>query len=794
MYKISEVEFSLLSPAQIRKLSVVEITRPELYDADGYPVEHGIVDPRMGVIDPGVACRTCGYRIGECMGHFGHIELVKPVVHPVLASKIYMLLQATCEKCGRILAPSNIKGLGKCAKNAQEKCPYCGEKQKKVKFVKPTTFILGKKELTAEQVREWLEKIADEDLERLNFKGGRPEWMIITILPVPPMTMRPSIVLETGERSEDDLTHKLVDIVRINERLKRILEIGAPDFLISDIIELLQYHVATYIKNDLANVPPARHRSGRPLKTLAQRLTGKEGRFRFNLTGKRVNFSARSVISPDNFINLNEVGVPKIIAKTLTIPERVTENNIEEMKKLVLNADKYPGANYVIRTDGLKKKITKETKQMIAEEIIPGYVVERHLQDGDWVIFNRQPSLHRMSMLAHKVKVMDGKTFRLHLAVTTPYNADFDGDEMNLHVPQTEEARAELKYLMDVNKHIRSPRYGLPIIGAKHDHLMATYFLTKDGIKLSKNEVANLLMSTNIDVELDKDIYSGKEVFSFLLPKINFEGKTKTGEKVIIKDGKLVEGYIDENAIGAEKGELLNKIELLCGSDEAAKFIENVVKLGLNFMTTHAYTISLRDYFLPEDEKIEKIVLKDINNYIQNPSEETQSKLEQILKKIEKVVKENLSKDSNARIAAEIGARGSLISISQIVGVIGQEKLKGEKINRGYNKRTLPHFKKDDVNPVAYGFVKKGYKKGISPTDFFFDAMHGREGLSDTALKTKHSGYLERKLVNCLHDLVVMPDSTVRNEKNQIVQFVPFENDLNPWKVNKGKIEIEELL
>jgi len=468
MYKISEVEFSLLSPAQIRKLSVVEITRPELYDADGYPVEHGIVDPRMGVIDPGVACRTCGYRIGECMGHFGHIELVKPVVHPVLASKIYMLLQATCEKCGRILAPTDIKGLGKCAKNAQEKCPYCGEKQKKVKFVKPTTFILGKKELTAEQVREWLEKIADEDLERLNFKGGRPEWMIITILPVPPMTMRPSIVLETGERSEDDLTHKLVDIVRINERLKRILEIGAPDFLISDIIELLQYHVATYIKNDLANVPPARHRSGRPLKTLAQRLTGKEGRFRFNLTGKRVNFSARSVISPDNFINLNEVGVPKIIAKTLTIPERVTENNIEEMKKLVLNADKYPGANYVIRTDGLKKKITKETKQMIAEEIIPGYVVERHLQDGDWVIFNRQPSLHRMSMMAHKVKVMEGKTFRLHLAVTTPYNADFDGDEMNLHVPQTEEARAELKYLMDVNKHIRSPRYGLPIIGAKN--------------------------------------------------------------------------------------------------------------------------------------------------------------------------------------------------------------------------------------------------------------------------------------------------------------------------------------
>ncbi len=794
MHKISGVEFSLLSPKQIKKLSVVEIIRPELYDADGYPVEHGIVDPRMGVIDPGVKCRTCGYRIGECMGHFGHIELVKPVVHPVLAPKIYLFLQATCEKCRKVLAPSDIKGLSKCAKNAKEKCPHCGTKQEKVKFVKPTTFSLSSQELTVGQVREWLEKIPDEDLERLNFKGGRPEWMIITILLVPPITMRPSIVLETGERSEDDLTHKLVDVVRINERLKKILEIGAPDFLISDIIELLQYHIATYIKNDLTNVPPARHRSGRPLKTLAQRLTGKEGRFRFNLTGKRVNFSARSVISPDNFININELGVPEVIAKSLTIPEIVTEDNIEEMKKLILNADKYPGANYIIRTDNLKKKISEETKQMISEEIIPGYVVERHLKDGDWVTFNRQPSLHRMSILAHKVRIMDGKTFRIHLSVTTPYNADFDGDEMNLHVPQTEEARVELKYLMDVNKHIRTPRYGLPIIGAKHDHLIATYLLTRDSTTLSKKEVANLLMSTDIKIRLDKDTYSGKEIFSFLLPKINFKGKTKIGEEVIIEDGNLIKGYIDKNAIGAEKGELLNKIELLYGGNEAARFIEDLIKLGLNFTETYAYTISSKDYFLEEDKKIEKIVSKEINNFIKNPSNETQSKLEQIPEEIEKLVKQNLSKDSNARIAAEVGARGSLISISQIIGVVGQEKLKGEKITRGYYGKVLPHFKKDDVNPAAYGFVGRGYRKGISPTDFFFDAMHGREGIADTAVKTKHSGYLERRLVNCLHDLRVMQDSTVRNEKNQIVQFVPFENNINPWKSNKGKTKIEDLL
>ena len=794
MHKISGIEFSLMSPMQIKKLSVIEITRPELYDADGYPVERGVVDHRMGVVDPGITCRTCGYKLGDCMGHFGHIELVKPVVHPVLAPKIYLLLQATCQKCGRVLAGEGVTGLRACAKEAKEKCPFCGEKQKKIKFVKPTSFNLGREELTTEQVREHLERITEEDLEKLEFRGGRPEWMIITILPVPPMTMRPSIILESGERSEDDLTHKLVDIVRINERLKRILDIGAPDFLISDIIELLQYHVSTYIKNDMSNIPPARHRSGRPLKTLAQRMIGKEGRFRYNLSGKRVNFSARSIISPDNFLDIDEVGVPKIIAKTITVPERVIDSNLEDMKKLILNYGNFPTVNYIIRTDGLKKKVTQETKEMISEEIMPGYIVERNLMDGDWVIFNRQPSLHRMSMMAHRVRIMDGKTFRMHLAVTTPYNADFDGDEMNLHIPQTEEARVELKYLMKVNQQIRTPRYGLPIIGAKHDHLMGSYFLTQDNIKLSKREVSNLMMGLDVKVTLDKDVYSGKEVFSLILPKLNYTGTTRTGQEVVIEEGLMKKGYIDEMAIGSEKGSLLNKIELHYGGDEAAKFISNMSKLCLKFMATHAYTISLGDYYLEDEKEIEKLISKEIKNYIKSPSRETQSKLDQLPKEIEKIIKEKLSNKSTARIAAEIGARGSLVSVAQIIGVVGQEKLKGKKITRGYYHRSLPHFSKDDINPSAHGFVKESYKEGISPTSFFFDSMHGREGLSDTALKTKHSGYLERRLVNCLHDIKVAPDNTVRNERNQIIQFTPFENNINPHKANKGKIELEDIL
>jgi DNA-directed RNA polymerase subunit A' len=349
---------------------------------------------------------------------------------------------------------------------------------------------------------------------------------------------------------------------------------------------------------------------------------------------------------------------------------------------------------------------------------------------------------------------------------------------------------------MDVNKHIRTPRYGLPIIGLKHDHLMGSYFLTQDNVKLDKKEVANLLMSVDLDLELKKDVYTGKEIFSLLLPKINFKGKTKTGEEVIIEEGILKKGYIDEKILGSEKGELLNKIEMFYGGDEAAKFIENTVKLCLTFMLSHAYTISLKDYNLPKEanSKIEKAISSKIRNYMKDPSEDRQIELEKVLKDNEKIIREDLSRDSSARIAAEIGARGSLVSVSQIIGCVGQEKLKGEKITRGYYGRTLPHFRVGEVDPAAYGFVKNGYRRGINPVEFFFDAMHGREGLSDTALKTKHSGYLERRLVNSLHDIVIKEDGTVRNEANQIVQFVPLENNVNPYRINKGRLSIEDIL
>jgi DNA-directed RNA polymerase subunit A' len=315
-----------------------------------------------------------------------------------------------------------------------DRCPFCGERQYKIKIEKPTTFYEEKMEdqvkLNPIEVRQRLERIPDDDLEILGYdpRESRPEWMVLTVLAIPPLTIRPSIVLETGARSEDDLTHKLADIVRTNERLREHIASGAPNIIVEDLWELLQYHVTTYFDNEAPGVPPAKQRYWRPLRTLAQRLKGKEGRFRGNLSGKRVDYSARSVISPDPYISLNEVGVPIEIARVLTIPEKVTSWNLEDMRRFIINGPHtWPGANYVISPDGRRIDLRfVNDRKALAETLTPGWIVERHLIDGDVVLFNRQPSLHRMSIMAHKVKVLPGKTFRLHLAVCPPYNADFD--------------------------------------------------------------------------------------------------------------------------------------------------------------------------------------------------------------------------------------------------------------------------------------------------------------------------------------------------------------------------------
>lgn len=836
---VNSIKFGVLNSDMIKKMSVAKITKTELYDQEGYPIEGGLMDPRLGVVDPGVRCRVCGGSVGECQGHFGYLDLTKPIVHVHYAKFIFSLLKLFCNKCSRLLIeeaetnkirPKNPK-FRDIVKMAKKKCPYCGEQQKKLKFIKPYTFVEDKKTLDASTLRERLEKMTDEDLRLIGLGSMRPEWLVLMLLPMSPVTVRPSITLETGERSEDDLTHKLVDIVRINERLRENIDLGAPDFIIEDLWELLQYHVSTYFDNEISGVPPARHRSGRILKTLSQRLKTKEGRFRGNLAGKRVNFSSRTVISPDSMIDIDEVGVPERIAKELTMPVRVHEGNIKELKQIVLNgSDKWPGANYLIRADGRRKKITEQNKEEIVKEVEVGAVIERHLKDGDVVLFNRQPSLHRMSIMAHKVRVMPYNTFRLNAAVCPPYNADFDGDEMNLHAVQTEEARVEANTLMAVQNNIRSPRFSGPIIGAHRDHISGLYYLTNGEKNFNRKQFVQIIRAVDKDVEIPKKkTMTGKDIFSIFLPKglyIEHKAKSCTGcEKclkgnckhdayVVIEDGKLIKGTIDSSAVGAFSGKVLDKIEKQFGASVTKKFLYDVTRLALESLMLSAFSISISDQDLPAGAKAEikniiKHVRKDVDELIESyergevkilpgrsPKESLEShikrRLNRSIDEVQKVLVKYI-KDNFTVMMARSGSRGSFVNLVQTAAMVGQEMIMGERMERGYYDRTFPHFKRGDISLEARGFVGRGFKDGLTPFEFFFDAINSRESLMDKSLKTRHSGYMERRLVGALQDLKIEYDGTVRDSAKHIVEFVPGEDGMDPSKIMRTGIDVKAI-
>lgn len=814
--KIDHIEFGLFSTKMIQKLSVARIYTPTTYDDDGYPVEGGLMDPKLGVIDPGIRCKTCGGRIGECQGHFGHVQLTRPVVHVGYAREIYNLLRATCRQCGRILISDDeltkykdkSSGLrsdqlwtkAQRVTDSGGKCSYCDEKQVKVKFVRPYSYYEGENNLLVTDVKERFERITDEDLELLDLKI-RPEWMIMGVIPVLPITTRPSITLESADRSEDDLTHKLVDILRINQRLDENINSGAPQLIIEDLWDLLQYHIATYFDNGITGIPPARHRSGRPLKTIAQRLKSKEGRFRNNLSGKRVNFSARTVVGPDPNLSITEVGIPYPVAMELTIPVAVSARNIEKLKDTVRTGpNDHPGAHNVFH-DGRRKRILDETKDEIADALEVGDCVERHLKDGDIVLFNRQPSLHRISMMAHRVKVLPYNTFRINIAVCAPYNADFDGDEMNIHVPQSEEATAEADILMSVQENIISPRTGRPIISGRHDHVTGSYLLTRETTILTRPE-ALTLASGIVELPKKKKKFTGGEIFELLLPKdltLSFDGKLP-GNKVVIENGKIKKGIIDMEGMG---GELLNEIFFKYGSTRAAEYIDQSTKLSIRALMKYGFTVGIDETDLPKKgmDEIEKL-LKDTDKNVDDmidlydsgelkvlPGKSLKESLEEYI-----MVELGKSRSEAGRIAAKhggmnsvvvmanTGARGSMLNLTQISGSVGQQAVRGQRISRGYHLRTLSHFKKGDMCAEAAGFVKSSFKKGLKPTEYFFHSMGGREGLVDTAIRTGRSGYMQRRLINALQDLSVEPDRTVRGDGGMIVQFKYGEDGVDPMK------------
>ena len=837
---VTGVQFSVSSPDEVINRSVCHVTETILYDNSGEPVINGLFDPRMGVIDNGKICPTDLLDNRYCPGYFGHIVLSKPVIYIQFLNMVFSTLKNFCITCSNILVELSDDDLDyiETLEN-KDKMAYVTKKTSKTKVchkcgaLTPTKFVkegiikisavwksIGSdvdnenktEHLSPEKILKIFKRITDEDSAIVGFnpKWCRPEWFICTVLPVPPPTVRPSVRQGNGQRSEDDMTHKLIDILKTNNHIKKKLEAeNSLENTIDEWASVLQYHIATYIDNNIPGINQSTHRSGRVIKSIKERLKGKEGRMRGNLMGKRVDFCARSVITPDPNLKTNELGVPMKIAKNLTIPEMVNKFNINKLTTIVRNGpNKYPGAKSIEKKN-LKKTVSLLYIDTESLELSEGDIVHRHLMDGDVVLFNRQPSLHKLSMMAHKIKVLDYFTFRLNVSVTTPYNADFDGDEMNMHVPQSLQSMIDIRNIALVDYQLISPRVHTPIITLVQDSLLGLNRLTNDGIYVLEKDMMNILMFistfSGILPEPEKtnpNRWSGRQLFSTILPPgFNIDIKNNSYDDledainhVIIKNGVLIQGRIDKKVLSSGTRGIIHVIHNDYGHLRAKQFLDDTENIVTRYLVQSGFSVGISDLISNRliNAKIEKKIIskkKEVAKLIQNTHQQSiennngtsvldnfekgvNNILNKAIAEAGKIALSSLSKDNRMTNMVSAGSKGKSINIAQMIACVGQQNVDGKRIPNGYNYRTLPHFCKFDKSPESGGFVERPFIKGLTPAQFYHHAQGGREGLIDTAVKTSETGYIQRKLMKAMEDNKIFYDLSVRNAAGEIIQFV----------------------
>ena len=858
--KIIGIQFSILSPEEIRKGSVAEITSRDTY-VNNKPIIGGLFDPRMGVLEPGLICPTDGLDYMKTPGYFGHIELARPVFYIQYLSTVLKVFRCVCFKCSKLLISKekykqalkmNNEARWKYVFSIASKIKRCGEDSEDgcgclqptrirktdlatiyAEWVqKETSGSEGQNQniiikITAEMALKIFKRISDEDVSFMGFSPvwSRPDWMICQVMAVPPPAVRPSVKHDAQQRSEDDLSHILVNIIKTNKTLQEKMQNNAAANIIEDWTTVLQYYIATQVDNKIPGIASVAQRSGRPLKSIKDRLNGKGGRMRGNLMAKRVDFSARSVITADPNISLRELGIPLKIAKNITKPVVVNDVNRAFLMKLIRNGpDIYPGAKILERKNGDSITLRYVDRNSIVME--NGDVVHRHMMDGDAILFNRQPTLHRMSMMSHIARIMKrGDTFRMNVSTTKPYNADFDGDEMNLHMPQDVDAEAELRNLAAVPYQIISPGNNKPIVGIFQDSMLGSFRFSRENINFTVKQAMNLLMMfQRVDESLfkDKKTITNFEIISQILPPISLHYKNKLfGDKddpkrsnnvLEIKNGTYIRGQMDKGVLGDGSKGIIHRICNDYGNMASANFIDDLQNIITEYMKSSAYSVGISDLISDDKtkENIGKIIgekksgVKNLidqtqmgvfeNNTGKTNQEEFETQVNNILNQASseagKIGLKSLDKDNRFVIMVNAGSKGSDLNITQMISCLGQQNVDGRRIPYGFDRRTLPHYSKFDDSPSARGFVESSYINGLNPQELFFHAMAGRIGLIDTAVKTSTTGYIQRRLIKGLEDLMVNYDMTVRTNKGKIVEFSYGDDSIDPVKVENQPIPL----
>jgi len=809
-YIIYESDISILSQDEILRFGI-EVSK------DSIEVELSSVnDPRMGATFNS-NCSTCGQAFTECPGHMGYIDLKGYFYHPEYIKLIIKILASVCHNCGKLkLTKEEIiakklhyltlnNRMNEIEKEAAKlRCPSKCTSPNYIYSTESSVSgrnIYVKKEkgggesiIPIDKVLSILKAISREDLELMGFKYPQtPVNFILRYFPVLPPTDRPDVE-DRGNIYHDQLTESYKELVSNVKKYEKALKTNSKD--IHDYVKAIYDKIQTIIDSSKVSTV---YNSERPVLGIKQRIQGKTALIRGATMGKRVNFTARSVISPDPNLKFGQVRVPKVFQYNLTRPITVTNLNIHELTTLLRN-----GKVVSVYKDRLIY-INDTNKDQIA--LKPGDIVNRCLQNGDYVLLNRQPTLYKYSMMGHEVVLGDPLTIGIHPSVTTPFNADFDGDEMNLHAVQSREALVEVMDLMNVKRCIMNVQNNKPAIGAVYDTLSGAYTLTQDTTKVPIELMYNAISVIECDVDLVEyvnrykrvsgidvsDYISGKALFSIILPKDLFYKK----DEVLIVEGILLSGVITKDHIGTAHNSIVQVIYKQYGYMRAAMFLSDVSWLINMWLDYNPLSVSLADC-MPTDPKMYEYVTKEVNKAMMmvesygvrlNDPIEDQKREDEILgilqsskNNILKLCFENITKDNRLRIMTLSGAKGSKINVVQIMGILGQQFLHNQRIPilLGDGLRTLPWFSTEDLDPRARGYVINSFLNGLTPAEFFFHQAVTREGLLDIALRTPETGYsINHRITKALEDIMVTYDGSVRNPRGNIFQFVYGEDGFN---------------
>lgn len=838
--EISCIHFGVYSAEEIIKKSVCEVRVSKVSLDDN--TENSVYDPRMGTIQNDVLCITCGKDVWGCPGHPGHIVLNKPVIHPLFFSHVIMLLKCFCFKCYRFLLDEGhlklnnlysfrgkrrfLEIVAKLKKNPV--CVHCIIVQPDYKLMigeascQHIFQISGtqKKILEGEECLMRFQNIDDETVSMIGLDPIRahPKHFVLTVFPVIPTCCRPYVISD-GNVCDDDLTHQLVEIVKNNTLVDKAAK----------YYNNLLFRVQTYFNNSQKKAKHAT--TGRPIKGIKERIAGKEGQMRNNLLGKRTNQSGRTVIGPDPNIGMSTLVVPRVMADILTIPEIVCPFNVEHLEKVV-NTGK---AKYLVR-DGKKMNVemmrcfrgtllehgdivyskngverpVNDTKMRLEDgdqilrngifldnvqypkiknvKLQIGDIVHRKLQDGDVAMLNRQPTLHKGSMLAFHIKILPIKTLKINLAVAKPFNCDFDGDEMNIHIPQSLEARAELEMLSTPRECLISSQAGKPNMTIVQDSLTAAYLMSLENRKtqtLSKENffqhlfqargVCHFNRFTEIKSLMESygwNVYNGIGLLSCAFPS-NF---CFQDADIVIQDGLLMSGSMTKKHLGATNSSLIKYICNELGKFTCELFIDNIQFICVSWLTSRGFTINAFDCLRSKD--VSSIIARCFveaeshRRTIYDPRIR-EGKIIQSLSKAKdigmKIAKEALHPSNNFTTTVNAGSKGDFFNIAQITGLLGQQTVMDGRIKPVLNNRTrsIPHFPRTGTTMEdeykSKGFITSSFERGLDPVEFFFHAMSGRKGVCDTAMATATSGYNMRRIVKLTEDITVHYDGTVRD-------------------------------